>query len=120
MTFKRIHCVGIGGSGISAIARVLLEQGVQISGSDLRLSPVARVLAQAGAIVYEGHAANQVSEVDAVLISSAVPASNPEIVEAQRRGIPVFKRAEFLGQLMEGKVGLAVAGTHGKTTTTGM
>lgn len=120
MVFRRVHCVGIGGIGISAIARVLLEQGVQISGSDLRLSPVAQALAQAGATVYEGHAADQVGQVDAVLVSSAIPENNPEIVEARRRGIRVFKRAEFLGQWMEDKIGIAVAGTHGKTTTTSM
>lgn len=120
MRFRRVHCVGIGGSGISAIARVLLEQGVQVSGSDLHLSPVARSLAGAGATVYEGHAAEHVGQAEAVLVSSAIPANNPEMVEARRRGIPVFKRAEFLGQLMTGKLGVAVAGTHGKTTTTGM
>jgi UDP-N-acetylmuramate--alanine ligase len=117
---QRIHCVGIGGIGISAIARVLLEQGYEVSGSDLRLSPVAKQLAQAGATVFDGHDAAQVGNADALLISSAIPASNPEVVEAKRCGIPVYKRAEFLGQLMAGKVGIAVAGTHGKTTTTSM
>ncbi len=120
MNFQRVHCVGIGGSGISAIARVLLEQGVQISGSDLRLSPAAQALAQAGATIYEGHAAEQVGQVDAVLVSSAISEGNPEIVAARQRGIPVLKRAEFLGQWMADKIGIAVAGTHGKTTTTGM
>jgi len=120
MALNRIHCVGIGGSGISAIARVLLEQGVQVSGSDVHLSPVAHSLAEVGATLYEGHAAGHVGEVDAVLVSSAIPESNPEIVEARRRGIPVFKRADLLGHLMAERIGLAVAGTHGKTTTTAM
>ncbi len=117
---RHIHCVGIGGIGISAIARVLLERGVRISGSDARLSPAALSLAQAGAVVMAGHNAAHLGSPDAVLISSAVPPDNPEVVEARRRGIPVFKRAEFLGQLMADQIGVAVAGTHGKTTTTAL
>jgi UDP-N-acetylmuramate--alanine ligase len=117
---QRVHCVGIGGTGISAIARVLLERGVEVTGSDLRLSPVARALADSGARVYAGHDAAHVGDVDALLVSSAIPEENPEIVAARERGIPVFKRAAFLGELMAGKIGVAVAGTHGKTTTTGM
>lgn len=105
---------------MSAIARVLLEQGTQVTGSDLHLSPVALALADAGAAVSEGHDRDNVGDADAVLISSAIPASNVEVVEAKRRHIPVYKRAEFLGQMMSGKVGVAVAGTAGKTTTTGM
>jgi UDP-N-acetylmuramate--alanine ligase len=117
---QRIHCVGIGGIGISAIARVLLEQGNHITGSDLRLSPVAQALAESGATVFCGHDAAHVGNADAVLVSSAIPENNPEVMEARRRGIPVFKRAEYLGQLMAGKTGIAIAGTHGKTTTTSM
>ncbi len=117
---KRVHCVGIGGAGISAIARVLLERGVEVTGSDLRMSPVARALVNDGAVVFIGHDASHVEDVDALLVSSAIPPDNPEVLEAQRRGIPVFKRAGFLGQLMADKVGIAVAGTHGKTTTTAM
>jgi UDP-N-acetylmuramate--alanine ligase len=97
-----------------------LQQGWQVSGSDLTLSPVAQALADAGAAVYRGHDASHVGQVDVVLVSSAVPEGNPEVLEARRRGIPVLKRAEFLGRLMEGKTGIAVAGTHGKTTTTSM
>ncbi|MBN1581352.1 MAG: UDP-N-acetylmuramate--L-alanine ligase [Anaerolineae bacterium] len=117
---KRVHCVGIGGIGISAIARVLLEQGIQITGSDLNLSPVALALIESGATVYPGHDASYVGDADAVLISSAVPEHNPEVVQARREGIPVFKRDAFLGQLMTDKIGIAIAGTHGKTTTTSM
>jgi UDP-N-acetylmuramate--alanine ligase len=116
----RVHCVGIGGIGISAIARVLLEQGCTVTGSDLHMSPVAQALQDSGAEVFVGHDASQVGDVDALLISSAIPATNPEIVEAKRRGIPVYKRSEFLGQLMADKLGIAVAGTAGKTTTTSM
>ena len=117
---KRVHCIGIGGIGISAIARVLLERGCRVSGSDLRLSPVAEALAASGATLSVGHDAANVGDVDAVLVSSAIPESNVELVEAKRRGIPVFKRAEFLGQLMSGMSGIAIAGTAGKTTTTSM
>jgi UDP-N-acetylmuramate--alanine ligase len=115
-----VHCVGIGGIGISAIARVLLEQGYRVTGSDLRRSPVAEALVGLGATVYVGHEASHIGQADMVLVSSAVPATNAELVEARRRAIPVLRRAEFLGKLMEGKIGIAVAGTHGKTTTTSM
>ncbi len=105
---------------MSAIAKVLLESGYSVSGSDQALSPVAEALAKSGAEVHVGHAAQNVGEAEAVIISSAVPADNVEIVEAQARGLPVYKRADFLGQLMMGRTGVAVAGTHGKTTTTGL
>jgi len=117
---KRVHCIGIGGIGISAIARVLLERGHQVTGSDLRLSPVAKALQASGAVVFSGHDASHLGNADVVLVSSAVPEGNPEVVEAIRRGIPVLKRDEFLGRFMVGKTGIAVAGTHGKTTTTSM
>jgi UDP-N-acetylmuramate--alanine ligase len=117
--------VGIGGIGISAIARVLLEQGYRVSGSDLRSSEVAQALSDAGAVVHIGHDAAHLGEADTVLISSAIPESNPEVMAARERGLPVLKRSEFLGQLMAAplggsRIGLAVAGTHGKTTTTSM
>ncbi len=117
---KRVHLVGVGGAGLSAIARVLLEQGSEVSGSDLVMSPVAEALARDGARVFEGHAAENVDGADVVLVSSAVPEDNVEIQAAQAAGIPVVGRPAFLGQLMEGKRGIAVAGTHGKTTTTAM
>ncbi|MFN2272821.1 MAG: UDP-N-acetylmuramate--L-alanine ligase [Anaerolineae bacterium] len=117
---KHVHFVGIGGAGISAIARVLMEQGAAVSGSDLVLSRVAEALARDGASVFAGHRAENVRGADLVVVSSAVPPSNVEIQAAQAAGIPVMKRPEFLGQLMEGQAGVAVAGTHGKTTTTAM
>ncbi len=117
---KRIHLIGIGGSGLSAIARVLLEQGYTVSGSDRMLSPLALELQKAGAVVYTGHAAENITGADWVVRSSAIPDDNPEVVAALAAGIPVYKRFDFLGQLMAGKLGIAIAGTHGKTTTTGM
>ncbi|MBN1954620.1 MAG: UDP-N-acetylmuramate--L-alanine ligase [Anaerolineae bacterium] len=117
---KHIHFVGIGGAGLSAIARVLLEQGAAISGSDLFLSPVARALAQDGAQVYEGHHADHLAGAELVVVSSAVPEGNVEVQAARAASIPVVGRAEVLGWMMAGRVGIAIAGTHGKTTTTGM
>src|SRR5947209_7016799 len=116
----RVHFVGIGGSGLSAIAQVLLESGYDVSGSDEALSPFAQALAAHGATVYQGHRAEQLDGAELVIVSAAVPAGNPEVLAAQARGVPVLKRADFLGQLMEGRQGIAVAGTHGKTTTTGL
>src|SRR5262245_18830586 len=115
-----VHFVGIGGAGLSAIAQVLLESGYAISGSDEAPSPFAQALAAAGATVYLGHAAGQVNGAEMVIVSSAVPADNVEVVAAQAKGIPVLKRADFLGRLMEDRLGIAVAGTHGKTTTSGL
>ena len=117
---KHIHLIGIGGAGLSAIARVLMEQGAEVSGSDLALSPVAEALARDGARVFAGHRAENVDGADLVVVSSAVPASNVELLAARAAGIPVLKRPEFLGQMMDGRLGVAVAGTHGKTTTTAM
>lgn len=117
---KHIHFIGIGGAGLSAIARVLLEQGAEISGSDRELSPVAEALARDGARVFAGHRAENVVGADLVVVSSAVPASNVEVLAAREAGIPVLKRPELLEQMMDGKFGVAVAGTHGKTTTTAM
>jgi UDP-N-acetylmuramate--alanine ligase len=117
---KHIHLIGIGGTGLSAIARVLMEQGVEVSGSDLVLSPVAEALARDGARVFAGHRPENVDGADLVIVSSAVPASNVEVQAAQVAGIPVLKRPQFLGQMMDGQLGVAVAGTKGKTTTTAM
>jgi UDP-N-acetylmuramate--alanine ligase len=116
----RYHFVGIGGIGLSAIAKVLLEQGHQVSGSDLKLSPVALALAEQGATVYEGHDAAHVGQPDVVVVSSAVPVNNLEVKAARQRGILVIKRDRLLGEMMAGKVGIAVAGTHGKTTTSSL
>ena len=117
---QHLHFVGIGGIGMSGIAEVLLELGFTISGSDLRLTPITEHLAQRGAKIHEGHAASNVGEAKAVVISSAVGEENPEVQEARRRQIPVIPRGELLAELMRLKQGIAVAGSHGKTTTTSM
>ena len=116
----RVHFVGIGGVGMSGIAQVLLNLGYPVSGSDLRLGASVRRLAELGAIVFEGHAADQVEAADVVVISSAVPADNPEVTAARERQLPIIPRAEMLAELMRMKFAVAVAGSHGKTTTTSM
>jgi UDP-N-acetylmuramate--alanine ligase len=115
-----VHFIGIGGSGLSAIARLLLEQGYRVSGSDRVLSPLAVELKTSGVTVFVGHAAENVIGADWVVRSSAIPDDNLEVVAALAAGIPVYKRADFLGCMMEGKDGVGIAGTHGKTTTTAM
>lgn len=118
---SHVYLVGIGGIGLSAIARVLLAQGHRVSGSDRRASTITDALADEGMTVYIGHDASHLpADADLIIVSSAVPADNPEVVAAQQRGIPVVKRAEVLGAMMTGKVGIAVAGTHGKTTITAL
>lgn len=118
--FQRVHLVGIGGSGMSGIAEVLLSIGYGVSGSDLKSSPVVERLRKLGATVHDGHRAENVHGAHVLVISSAVPAANPEVVEAHRLKIPVIPRAEMLAELMRLKFGIAVAGAHGKTTTTSM
>jgi UDP-N-acetylmuramate--alanine ligase len=120
MEMKRVHLVGIGGSGLSAIAVVLLERGVQVSGSDRQLSPLAQRVQAAGGQVFVGHQAENISGADMVVKSSAIPDDNVEVRAARAAGLPVYKRAEFLGVLTNGYRTIAVAGTHGKTTTTAM
>jgi UDP-N-acetylmuramate--alanine ligase len=115
-----VHFIGIGGSGLSAIARLLLESGYTVSGSDRALSPFADEVRKAGAKVYVGHHPRNLAGADWVVKSSAIADDNPEVRAAKRTGIPVYKRADFLGQLMADKTGIAIAGTHGKTTTTAM
>ena len=118
---RRVHFVGIGGMGMSGIAEVLLNLGYEVSGSDLVESEVTRRLRSLGARVVIGHgAANLETDPVVVVVSSAVKYSNAEVVEARRRSIPVIPRAEMLAELMRMKVGVAVAGSHGKTTTTSM
>ncbi len=117
---QHVHLIGIGGSGLSAVARYLLESGYQVSGSDRELSPLAKRLKASGAEVYLGHRAAHVMGADVVVRSSAIPEDNVEVRAALDAGIPVLKRADFLGRLMDGYRGIAVAGTHGKTTTTAM
>jgi UDP-N-acetylmuramate--alanine ligase len=118
--FKRIHLVGIGGIGMSGIAEVLLTLGYAVSGSDIRISPVTERLVNLGAQVYLGHRAEQVHGAHVVVTSSAIRRENPEILEATRSKIPVIPRAEMLAELMRLKYGIAVAGAHGKTTTTSL
>jgi UDP-N-acetylmuramate--alanine ligase len=117
---KRVHFVGIGGSGMSGIAEVLVTQGYGVSGSDLAESAATRRLARLGATIRIGHAAEHVAGADAVVVSTAVAADNPEVVAARERGVPVVPRALMLAELMRLKQGIAVAGTHGKTTTTSL
>ncbi|HXU44203.1 MAG TPA: UDP-N-acetylmuramate--L-alanine ligase [Thermoanaerobaculia bacterium] len=117
---SRIHFVGIGGAGMSGIAEILLEYDLAVSGSDQAASEVTERLATLGAEIRLGHAPGNVEGADVVVISSAIPDENPEIAEARRRGIPVVRRAEMLAELMRLKYGIAIAGTHGKTTTTSL
>jgi len=117
---KRVHFVGIGGSGMSGIAEVLVTQGYGVSGSDLAESAATRRLAKLGATVCIGHRAENVAKADAVVVSTAVAADNPEVVAARERGVPVVPRALMLAELMRLKQGIAIAGTHGKTTTTSL
>jgi UDP-N-acetylmuramate--alanine ligase len=116
----KLHFVGIAGTGISAIASVELQRGKQVSGSDLRANAATEALAAAGAQIYLGHSAEHVAGAERVIISSAIRPDNPEVLEARRLGIPVLKRADYLPQLIAGQRPIAIAGTHGKTTTTAM
>ncbi|MBI2345855.1 MAG: UDP-N-acetylmuramate--L-alanine ligase [Deltaproteobacteria bacterium] len=118
--YRHIHFVGIGGIGMSGIAEVVMNLGYHVSGSDLKASALTRRLRSRGARINYGHRAGNVVGAQVVVVSSAVNGSNPEIVEARRCGIPVVPRAEMLAELMRLKYGIAVAGTHGKTTTTSL
>src|SRR5215469_2528938 len=118
--FQRIHLVGIGGIGMSGIAEVLLTLGYSVSGSDVKLSNITERLQELGATIYEGHQASNANGAHVVVTSSAVKHNNPEVIEAHNRKIPVIPRAEMLAELMRLKYGIAVAGAHGKTTTTSM
>jgi UDP-N-acetylmuramate--alanine ligase len=115
-----VHFVGIGGIGMSGLAEVLLELGYRVSGSDVKLTPITERLTSLGAVIREGHAAVNVEGANAIVVSSAVRPDNPEVVEARRLGLPVIPRGELLAELMRLKFGIAVAGSHGKTTTTSM
>ncbi|MCU0495906.1 MAG: UDP-N-acetylmuramate--L-alanine ligase [Anaerolineae bacterium] len=122
MEFKsgqHIHIVGIGGSGMSSIARILLERGFTVSGSDRTLNSLTDALARDGAIIYQGHAAEQIKNADLLLISSAIY-HNPEVIAAEELDLPVYKRKDILASLMRQQQVIAVAGTHGKTTTTAL
>jgi UDP-N-acetylmuramate--alanine ligase len=117
---QRIHFVGIGGIGMSGIAEVLLNLGYKVSGSDLKTSPVTQRLASLGALTFEGHRAENIHGAEVVVTSSAVARDNPEVLEARKLHLPVIQRAEMLSELMRIKYGIAIAGMHGKTTTTSM
>jgi UDP-N-acetylmuramate--alanine ligase len=117
---QQIHFVGIGGIGMSGIAEVLLNLGYKVSGSDLKHSAVTERLAALGATVFEGHRAENISGAEVVVTSSAIAAENPEVIEAHSLHVPVIQRAEMLAELMRLKYGIAIAGMHGKTTTTSM
>jgi UDP-N-acetylmuramate--alanine ligase len=117
---QRIHFVGIGGIGMSGIAEVLLNLGYKVSGSDLKSSAVTQRLAGLGATIFEGHRVENVSDAEVVVTSSAISAENPEVARAHELHIPVIQRAEMLAELMRLKYGIAIAGMHGKTTTTSM
>ncbi len=117
---QRVHFIGIGGIGMSGIAEILLTMGYAVSGSDLRASPTTERLERLGAKVFVGHAAANAAASDVVVTSSAVAKDNPEVLEARARKIPVIQRAEMLAELMRLKYGIAIAGMHGKTTTTTM
>jgi len=117
---QRIHFVGIGGIGMSGIAEVLLNLGYKVSGSDLKGSSVTQRLAGLGATIFEGHRAENMVGAEVIVTSSAIAAENPEVTEAHRLHIPVIQRAEMLAELMRLKYGIAIAGMHGKTTTTSM
>lgn len=119
-SIKHIYFVGIGGAGMSGIAEVLLNLGYRVSGSDLKLSETTERLQKRGATVYQGHHEQHVTDVDVVVTSSAVKTGNPEVIAARSRAIPVIPRAEMLAELMRLKYGIAVAGAHGKTTTTSL
>jgi UDP-N-acetylmuramate--alanine ligase len=117
---RQIHFVGIGGSGMSGIAEVLVNLGYHVSGSDLQASDVTRRLKRLGAKIFRGHKGDHVAAADVVVVSSAVKPENPELVEARRLKIPAIPRAEMLAEIMRMKYGVAVAGAHGKTSTTAM
>src|SRR6202162_4598293 len=117
---QQIHFVGIGGIGMSGIAEVLLNLGYKVSGSDLKSSSVTHRLAGLGATIFEGHRAENAAAAEVVVTSSAIATENPEVTEAHKLHIPVIQRAEMLAELMRLKYGIAIAGMHGKTTTTSM
>ncbi len=117
---RRIHFIGIGGAGMCGIAEVLLNQRYVISGSDLREGAVVARLRSLGADVFIGHSANNVAGVDVVVVSTAIDPQNPELLAARENRIPVVRRAEMLAEIMRYRHGIAIAGAHGKTTTTSL
>lgn len=120
--FKKLHFIGIGGVGMSALAHILLERGWTVSGSDLHETPITRQLAEAGAEIYTGHRAENVIDksVDAIVVSTAIRPDNPEVLAAEKLGIRKLHRSDINAFLLNSARGIAVAGAHGKTTTTSM
>ncbi|MFI7613032.1 UDP-N-acetylmuramate--L-alanine ligase [Nonomuraea terrae] len=116
----RVHFIGIGGAGMSGIARILLKRGIRVSGSDARSSELITELRELGATVHIGHAASHIRDVDTVIVSTAIRDSNPELGEALKQGLRIIPRAAALASVMAGRTAVAIAGTHGKTTTTSM
>lgn len=117
---KRIHFIGIGGAGMSGIAEVVVKLGYNVSGSDIADNAVTQRLQSMGCLVFKGHEAENVQGADVIVVSTAINEKNPEIIDARERGIPIIRRAEMLAELMRFRQGIAIAGTHGKTTTTSM
>ncbi|MFQ5472645.1 MAG: Mur ligase domain-containing protein, partial [Dehalococcoidia bacterium] len=117
---RRVHLVGVGGIHMSGIARILRARGHTVSGSDLVMSPVTASVETLGVTVHEGHAAGNIDAAELVVYTSAASDDNPELAEARQRGIPTIKRGEMVARLAEGKQVIAIAGTHGKTTTTSL
>lgn len=115
---NKFHFIGIGGYGMSALAKILLEEGYLVGGSDIKKSPITEKLERLGAEFYNGHNERNVGEADVVVYSACIKATNPELIIARKKNIPVLHRAELLAELMNDKIGVAVSGTHGKTTTT--
>jgi UDP-N-acetylmuramate--alanine ligase len=120
MEYNSYHFVGIGGIGMSALAQILLEKGYEVSGSDVAMSNQCKRLEDLGAKIKIGHAATNLNGSDVTIVSSAISINNPEVKAAIRRGIPILHRSEMLALLMKTGKGIAVSGTHGKTTTTSM
>ena len=119
--YKNIHCIGIGGVGLSAIAEILLARGYHVSGSDMKESDLTENLKRKGAEIYIGHRGSNVENADLIVYSAAIAEENPEIVRAREKNIPLAGRAEVLGTLMDDFANsIAISGTHGKTTTTSM
>ena len=116
----RVHFIGIGGVGMGALAEVLLAQNIKVSGSDVAQGAMTQHLQESGATIYIGHAAENIEHVDAVVVSSAIADDNPELLAAKQQGRSILHRAQLLAYLMQQQTGVAIAGTHGKTTTTGL
>ena len=119
---RYIHFIGVGGTGMSGIAQILAELNYKVSGSDIKSNKNTKRLQKEGALIFKGHKAENLEgyDVGAIVVSSAIPEDNPEIIWAKQKNIPIYRRAEVLGYILNNKYGIAISGTHGKTTTTSM